>query len=338
MTASVGLVLNQAAGTGHDLMETLRIIDALARGFGERLEVDLRPVRDHAAARRAARELASTDPARPIVVAGGGGTLRAAVEGAGGGTVHAAVEGAGGEGAAGTQHAAERAGADGDAPVFACLRMGSGNVVARALGVPRDPLLAAEAVGAALRRGTAVTATTLRVDSATCGSISGLAMCGLGEWGAVPGDILRWRESHPALRRRLAGAAGIERVNHVEYLAAGLRRVAGGMLPGVAEHATVRGAGIDYEGPLAALSVINTRIAGLPKAELLEPRARVVLLPASGAPRLGWLLEGEELTVSFSDHGRREFFLDEDPELAHDEVCIQLQRGPNFISCKEVLS
>src|SRR5207245_2969307 len=121
MVTRILLIVNRSSGTGCSpalvgaLMEELRNVG----GWPEELEVAL--VEDHPSARRAARSFLA-DSGRPaaLIVAGGGGTLRAAVEGI--------CDSSAGELPGSRQL---RLGA---------LRMGSGNVVARRLGVALEPV------------------------------------------------------------------------------------------------------------------------------------------------------------------------------------------------------
>jgi diacylglycerol kinase family enzyme len=132
LSRSVLVLLNRSAGTGHAESLAGQLADSLREGYGAPLEVSKKVLDDHPGVRSAAAAFVASGRPALVVAAGGGGTLRAVVEG-----VMDAFP---------------------DAPppesvLLAGLRMGSGNVVARYLGVPRDPLVAARQVGEQLRQG-----------------------------------------------------------------------------------------------------------------------------------------------------------------------------------------
>src|SRR5438270_14012995 len=101
------LIVNSASGTGCAPSLPGELMRGLGDSAGQLRELEVALVRDHPAARLAAASfLEASGRSATVIVAGGGGTLRAAVEG---------VFDAGAEGRA----------------LIGALRMGSGNVVAR---------------------------------------------------------------------------------------------------------------------------------------------------------------------------------------------------------------
>src|SRR5512139_3314816 len=117
MVERVLLLANETSGTGRAARLVPRLRAILEGALGPD-RVETVTVADHAAARRVAQDFAARTPGScAIVVGGGNGTLRAAVEG-----IAAALEGPG----------------DPDRVAVAALRLGSGNVFARQFGVPAD--------------------------------------------------------------------------------------------------------------------------------------------------------------------------------------------------------
>jgi len=277
------------------------IADAIRSGYGSPVQVDTQVVDDHPAARAAACEFV-TSAQRPAVVvaAGGGGTLRAVVEG-----VMDAFP-----------HAPPRA----EVVQLAGLRMGSGNVVARRLGVPRDPLVAAQQVGEQLRAGRTRACAVLRCTHGL--PVGGTAvrhavtMCGLGQWGRVPGDIARWRARHGSGRLRAASVIGLERVNLAEYLAFGASR----MLAGTVFGSRCDLVEIDGSRPFRLLAAValNLPLPPLPDpgVALGDEAAGLIVVPRLRRPFRRRLEPGTALSVRFVDRDSVEFFLDEDPERA----------------------
>ena len=301
MSPSALLILNRASGTGHpaELADQLRI--ALQSGYGPSLDVHTAVVDDHPEARSAAAHHASAGP-RPslVVAAGGGGTLRAVVEG----VLEAFPDTPPGP----------------DVVRLAALRMGSGNIVARRLGIPHDPLEAARQVGEGLARNVTKPVAVLRCthglpDGGTAVRHA-VTMCGLGQWGLVPGDISRWRERHARGRERAASWVGLERVNVIEYVIFGAAR----MLAGTVSRS--RCAMVEIDGAkqmrLLVLAALNLPLPPLPDPGVAmgDEAIGLTVVPRLGRPFRRRLEAGDSFTLRLLDRDSVEFFLDEDPEEA----------------------
>lgn len=302
MLPSALLVLNRSAGTGHAEAEADRIAGALRAGHAGGLEVEVAVVDDHAAA----RSRAGRSDAGLVVAAGGGGTLRAVVEGV--------MDALGGRPFA-------------EAPRLAALRMGSGNVIARRLGVPLDPVEGARQVGEGFARGRTVRCPMLRC---THGSEGGgevvrhaTTMCGLGAWGRVPGDIARWRQRHVLGRRRSASWIGLERVNTGEYLGFGAVR----MLAATVSATRCELVQIDDSRPSRLLAGVALTV---PLPPLPPPGFTIV--PRFGRPIRRPLEVGAGLSLRLLDRESVAFFLDEDPEVAHDWLRLEVPGRLAFVS------
>ncbi len=112
------LIVNRAAGTGYSRDTAERLRDLLTDAVGERATLRVEIVDDHPTARIcASRFLAASNTPALIIAGGGGGTLRAVIEGI--------CEGS----AVGHLPGPERV-------RLGALRMGSGNVLAQQFGVP----------------------------------------------------------------------------------------------------------------------------------------------------------------------------------------------------------
>jgi hypothetical protein len=295
------LILNRASGTGHpaELAEQLGI--ALRSGYGASLEVQTAVVDDHPEARSAAAHhvAAATRPSL-VVAAGGGGTLRAVVEG--------------------VLEAFPAAPPGPEVVRLAALRMGSGNVVARKLGIPRDPLMAARQVGEGLARNLTKPCGVLRCTHGLPGGGTAVrhavTMCGLGQWGLVPGDIGRWRQRHAQGRKRAASLVGLERVNAIEYVMFGAARMVAGTVSGSrCELVEVDGA---RQMRLLAAVALNMPLPPLPDPGVAmgEEAVGLTIVPRLGRPFRRRLEAGESFTLGLLDRDSVEFFLDEDTERA----------------------
>ncbi|HSS61106.1 MAG TPA: diacylglycerol kinase family protein [Candidatus Limnocylindrales bacterium] len=304
------VVLNRASGVGHAAGIADDLASALRAGYAGTLDVAIEVVDDHPQARRVAAAFVESAPLESLLVAaGGGGSLRAVVEG--------------GLGSAASIHAVR----------FAALRMGSGNVVARNLGMPLDPVLGAGLIGESLRSGVTRAVGVIRCrfgDGGSKATAYAVTMCGLGQWGRVPGDIERWRATHASARRRAAGLVGLERVNTVEYVGLGAMRLAAGAIQ------AARCDLVELDGRrmrLLAGVVMNMPLPGLPdpRVEIGEAAAGAVLVPRFGRPIRRRVEPGRPLRLTFIDPTQVEFFLDEDPEHATGSLEIDIAGTATFV-------
>lgn len=316
MSPSLLLLLNRASGTGHGAGLADELAEEIRTGHAAPLQVETKVVDDHAAARAGARDFVAS-ALRPAVVvaAGGGGTLRAVVEG--------------------VMDAFPQAPPLADVVRLAGLRIGSGNVVARRLGVSRDPLVAARQVGEQLRAGRTRACAVLRCSHGLPGGGTAIrhavTMCGLGQWGRVPGDISRWRERHAAGRRRAASVVGLERVNLAEYLAFGTSR----MLAGTVFGSRCDLVEIDGARPIRLLAAValNLPLAPLPDpgVALGDEAAGLIVVPRLRRPVRRRLEPGSDFSLRFLDRNPVEFFLDEDPELASEWLRLEVAGCLTFV-------
>jgi hypothetical protein len=301
MSGSALLVLNQSAGTGHSSTDADRLARALLAGRGGSFTVESALVDGHPDARAAAARFAAA-AVRPslVVAAGGGGTLRAVVEGVmdafpnpppGAGEVR-----------------------------LAGLRMGSGNVIARRLGIPLDAMEAARQIGDGFAAGRVAHCAVMRCSHGDAGGATtvrhAVTMCGLGAWGRVPGDIAQWRRRPAAGRGRVASWIGLERVNMAEYLAFGTGR----MLAAAVSASRCEMVEIDGGRRMRLMAAVglNLPLPPLPDPGVLlgDEAVGLTVLPRFGRPFRRRLEPGRGFELRLIDRESVEFFLDEDPEVA----------------------
>jgi diacylglycerol kinase family enzyme len=317
------LLVNSAAGTGHEAVAATRLRDHLAAHLPG-WAVDLAVTATHEEARAHARAFVGRDSApAALVVGGGSGTLRAVVEGAIGPDLR------------GAPPSAERL-------RIAPLRMGSGNLVAKRVGCVKDaglPLRGIERAAAGLRAGRAVPCTLLRVDAGQRDGSTrthlGLAMGGFGAFGRVASDVERWPRAFPRARRAVAGVLGIEAWTNLEYGGCILARgVAAAAAPSTCERIHLTHDGRERQMRLLAGLLFSFRIPEYPfdpGTTFGDGRAtlHVIELPASAWRRAGLLLvpptlvgaaeplrlePGRDVRIDLLDRSESVFFLDEDPE------------------------
>jgi diacylglycerol kinase family enzyme len=320
MVERVLLLVNQRSGTGHAPAVPIQLVNELRREAGPLGDLDVEVVDDHPTARRVARWfLAASSRPAALIVAGGGGTLRAVVEGVCDDAGHV-LPGA----------SRIRIGA---------LRMGSGNVVARRLGVSKNVLDGMSGIVASLRAGRTTPGSVIRCrfGSATGGDEirHAVTMCGLGQFGRTPGDLARWHRRIARPRRTLASLAGIERLNNIEYVVSTGGRVLGSIVyPPRCELVEVTVGERKERFRLLAGAVMNFRVGGMPfdaGVGLGEVAVGARLLPWGGRMRAWRLGLGERLDVKVLDRKSIEFFLDEDPERAHGSLSLEVAGTLAFV-------
>jgi diacylglycerol kinase family enzyme len=302
------LVGNRLAGTG----QPAGLLERMAAELG----AELRAVDDHPAARQATRQWLAEHAGRPtaVIAGGGGGTLRAVVEGA-----------CDGRPAPPARETIRIGG----------LRMGSGNVVAKRYGVPRDPLAGARHLKARLEAGTTRPCGVIRCRFAG-EPRHGITLCGLGQFGRVSGDLARFHRRAAGLRRLAARLVPLERLNDAEYLSSFLTRMAAtAFVPSACELVRARLAGQDRRFRLLSGVVMNFPIAGIPidpGTDIEQPTLGVRLFPRYGRPLATLLEPGQALTLELLDRERTELFLDEDPETAIRQITIEAAGTLDFIA------
>jgi Diacylglycerol kinase catalytic domain len=339
------LIVNRSAGIGHGDPVVGRLRAMLVKLLAEQATLQVEAVTDHPAARTRAKEFldASNVPGL-ILVGGGGGTLRAVIEGLCEGSEEGRLPGR------------ERV-------LIGALRMGSGNVLARQFGIPRDPEVGLRGIIENLRVGRTVPCCVMRCEIGTRGDRMemhyGATLGGFGQLGRVPGDLVRWEHRLPAVHKVAATSFGIERLTNVEYALALLIRSASTALVGGSIAEKVEVSVQDRRGSMRLLAGVAMNFPF--KAFPVNPGVRVEdealslhLIPYSGrlstlllvlAPRrllrgaLKIRIEGQErVEIQLLDREAAEFFLDEDPMTFHGRLTLQVAGSLAFVPGSEYRS
>ena len=310
----------------------------LVKLLGEQATLQVEVVTGHPEARTRAKVFLNASDVRGLIlVGGGGGTLRAVIEGLCEGSEEGRLPGR------------ERV-------LIGALRMGSGNVVARQFGIPRDTEAGLRGIIDNLRAGRTVPCCVMRCETGTRGGLTevhyGATLGGFGQLGRVPGDLVCWEHRLPAAHKVAATFFGIERLTNVEYaLALLIRSAAAALLGGsTAEKVEVRTSDRSEVMRLLAGVAMNFPVKALP----VDPGVRAEdeglslhLIPYSG--RLSTLLlvlatrrllrgalkiriEGQErVEIRLLDRNTAEFFLDEDPMTFHGLLTLQVAGSLAFV-------
>jgi hypothetical protein len=326
MIERVLLVVSRSAATGHSLTEAIRLKTTLTAQLGRMIDVRLETVADHPAVASATRRfLEEQDTPALIIAGGGGGTLRAVIEGI--------CEGS----SSGRLPRPEQV-------QVAALRMGSGNLLAKQFGVPRDSEEALTGILLNLNAGRTAPCCVMRVEvgqrDAPRQIRYAVGLAGFGQFGRVPGDLARWHNGHAMFRKLSARALGVERINAIEYLVAtGLRLSQAALRPSRLEKVQIHFRGRAESLTLLLGVVLSFRIPELP----FDPAVRVEdealslqFLPyPGGLDCIGLFLRarrslrsvlvlgietGERVQIRLLDRDSAEFFLDEDPMMFYETV------------------
>jgi hypothetical protein len=287
------LIVNRSAGTGQGGPVAERLSLLFKQNLRELSQVRVELVSDHADARaRAAGFMSESEAPALIVAGGGGGTLRAVIEG-----IY-------------DTHSTERV-------RVGALRMGSGNVLAKQFGVPGDPIAALHGLLSNLKAGRMVPCCVMRCETwNSAGDVKvhhAVTLGGLGQFGRIPSDLARWHGRFPAVHKLAASAFGVEKLTNIEYALAFLIRYLSCVLfPIRAETVEIRG----ERFRLLAGVVMNFPIAGL---------------PLSGHTRIMRIDKNQQLDIRFVDRDEVELFLDEDPVTTYKQLRLEVAGSIAFV-------
>lgn len=231
---------------------------------------------------------------------------------------------------------------------MAVLRMGSGNLLARQLGMPENLQVGLNGIIKNLRHDRTVPTCLIRCETLTREGTRAVhfaaAMAGFGQFGRTPGDLARWHRRLPRIRKTVARLVGLEKLNNWEYLLAlGLRMLCCSVMPRAAEMVEAEAPGENRCMRLLAGAVLSFPFEELPfdpGVKKGEEALAVYLVPLVGrftavrfllAPRRllrsCWhfkLTGRQRLDIRLVDREPVEFFLDEDPALAFRSITLRV--------------
>jgi diacylglycerol kinase family enzyme len=307
------LIINRAAGTGQGESVTRELALLFKQGLDGLRDVQVEFVSDHATARACAAKFVSESEAQALIVGGGGGgTLRAVIEG--------------------VCESAERV-------RVGALRMGSGNVLARQFGVPRDPVRGLEGLLTNLKAGQIVPCCVMRCETSTSSGKSevhhAVTLGGLGQFGRIPSDLARWHGRFPFLHESAARSFGVEKLTNIEYALAFLIRSISCMLfPEKAELVEIRFQGQTERLRLLSGVVMNFPIKALPfkPGVTVEDEALAAyLIPLALRVRRHRIEKNQRLEIRLLDRECVEFFLDEDPVTTCKRLSLEVAGSIAFV-------
>ena len=328
------LIINRKAGTGQgdSIAEKLTLL--FRHGLDQLSDVRVELISTHADARACTAEFFSESDAPALVVAGGGGgTLRATIEGICDARVSEELPGP-------------------DRVRVAALRLGSGNVLAKQFGVSRDPTVALDSLLTNLKAGQTVRCCVMRCQTWTESGNSlvhhAVTLGGLGQFGRIPSDLARWHARFPNVHKS-AAKFGIEKFTNLEYaLTLLIRSISCTLIPDRAEAVEIQFRDQKERFRLLSGVVMNFPINALPfdpgvtvEDEILS----VYLIPLKGrfspfrqlvapkglTPHRIRLKKNERLEIRFVDRDCVEFFLDEDPVTTFKQLSLGVAGSIAFV-------
>ncbi|MFC1975590.1 diacylglycerol kinase family protein [Chloroflexota bacterium] len=207
--ASVLFVVNQPSGNGRTTIEIERLQKDFHQTFASIPRRNFALTTRHDEVERLTRSFLSLFPGPWLLLSGGGG-----------GTNRAVVQGLLAEVEKGTLQL--------DDVQVSTLRLGSGNLLPRQFGLPREPSAAMRCISADLLAGRhapcCVYRCTFHYPDGKTRAVYGLTMGGVGQFACVPGDIKRWRDQHPRLMQWASQRVPLETINTFQYVAFSLGR------------------------------------------------------------------------------------------------------------------
>ncbi len=330
------LAINTSAGTGHDPALGREMAQTLRHRLGEKHPVQLGWGCGHREIRWHASEFARQNKHDSVIIAGGGG-----------GTLRAVIEGVGDSAGTGKLPAANQL-------RIGALRMGSGNVIARQLGVAQNPREGVEELAAQLLAKITTHCCVIGCDvNNHPATLFGATLGGFGLFGRVPKCLEAHHKIRPRFHRFSANLLGIERLTNVEYglcLAGLCARAA--VNPERLDTVEVRQGEHSERFPLLAGALMNFPLGALPfqpgvsveDAELslhLVPfRSRLQALGLVACPKRNaraarrfQITRDTPVTLRVLNRDTMHFFLDEDPIEAR-EVTLRVAGRLAFVPGK----
>lgn len=330
------LIINRTAGVGNAEAVAESLGSIFEKALSQQADVRVQVVSTHPEARACAAEFLATSDAPTLIISGGGG-----------GTLRAVIEGICDEDSSRPLPGPRRV-------CVGALRMGSGNVLAKQFGVPRDPMAGLLGLLDNLKAGRTARCCVMRCEVWKSQSHSEIhyaaTLGGLGQFGRIPWDLARWHARVPRLHKSAARLFGIERLTNLEYtLALLLRSVSCLLSTNYAETVEIQFDGQKEYMRLLAGVVMSFPIEALPfkpDVKVEDEAVSVYLIPVRG--RLSPLLQmsprrlshhtrcirlekDQRLEIRLTDRDCVKFFLDEDPLTACGRLSFEVAGSIAFV-------
>jgi diacylglycerol kinase family enzyme len=208
--ASALFTVNRPAGAGHSPQEVQTLETTFHKQFHSFIPHRLCEVTaNHHEVRQVTQDFLRTFPGPWLLLSGGGsGTNRAQIQAVMENVVKGSIRP--------------------DDIYLGALRLGSGNIIPKHLGLPLDPLLALSKIAQGLHQADTLSCCLYRCvsyeDHDRSQTYYGATLVGIGQFGHIPQDVAQWRQRHPRLMTQLLNHTPLETINSWQYIAFSLLR------------------------------------------------------------------------------------------------------------------
>jgi hypothetical protein len=333
-------IINTKAGTGYSSSDITALISSAALNLGRSYVLYVKETDNHKKVTGITKTFLSASHNRKIIIAGGGG-----------GTLSAVITG--------IYNMADKVETEEGSLKVAALRMGSGNVLAKKLGIHKNPFKGLRQIIDGIKNNAVKKVCVGRFDFtgsnlSPC-TVFGSTLMGFGEFGRVPGAISRFHKNHPMIHRCLAKLSGIEFLTISEYVCLLVIR----SLIRLISTGRIRSITIGRKGQRFSKKIISGFVMNFPvKAIPVDPGIGLVdealffhAVPYTkrldlftsiagkqkGRPVSFLVTKDRPVSIGFDDASTpAEFFIDEDPYLARGTITISVAGMLDFITVPEI--
>ena len=327
-------IINAKAGSGYQKEYIDELITLAKQRFHDEFTFNKAIAGDHPAIIRLTKAFIRKNNRDKIIIAGGGG-----------GTISAVI----------TAVCELKASIISSLPCIqiGALRMGSGNVIAKKLGIPKDPKKGLESIadGIIQKNVTPICIGRFKFinDKGTLKNVYGATLMGFGEFGYVPGDVTRFRKRHPVMHILLVKFFGMEVANSIEYIGLNLwRSFYRVIFPHSIKRMKISTKRMSYSEKIISGVVMNFPIKQLPiHSEIGMSDECLYLHAIRYKHRLDAIFsdfqphklksvrfnitQGKSAEIVFPGYEITEFFIDEDPYFVKDTISITIAGTLDFI-------
>jgi hypothetical protein len=333
-------IINTKAGTGYSSSDIAELIAFAALNLGRSYVLYVKETDNHKKVTEITEAFLSASYNRKIIIAGGGG-----------GTLSAVITG--------IYNKSGRVQITGDSLRVAALRMGSGNVLAKKLGIHKNSYEGMRQIIDGIKNNVVKKVCVGRFDftgsNLSPRTVFGSTLMGFGEFGKVPGAISRFHKKHPVIHRCLAKLSGVEFLTTCEYVCLLVIR----SLFRLISTERIRSITISMKGQSFSKKIISGFVMNFPvKAIPVNPgiglsdealffyavpyTKRLDLFTSitgkqKGRPVSFLVTKDQPVSIGFGDAIRTpaEFFIDEDPFFAQGTITISVAGMLDFITGTE---
>jgi hypothetical protein len=330
-------IINTAAGTGYSSSDVTDLISFAESHLGPSYLLYAKEADNHKKVTEIIEAFLSDSHNPKIIIAGGGG-----------GTLSAVITGI-------YNMSGKVQRTEGSLKV-AALRMGSGNVLAKKLGIHKNPYEGLQQIIDGIKNNMVKKVCVGRFDFTSnnfspC-TVFGSTLMGFGEFGRVSGAISRFHKKHPVIHRCLANLSGIEFLPTFEYVCLLVVRSFIRLIsPGRIRRITIKRKGQTFSKKIISGFVMNFPVKAIPVNPGIGLSDEALFFYAvpyikrmdlftsitgrqKGRPVSFFVTKDQPVSIGFDVDTRKpaEFFIDEDPFFVRGTITISVAGMLDFIT------